>query len=72
MYNIYMKFTERFNEILNTSGKTQTQVALAMNVSKQTINDYKRGKTVPSIEILYALCKFFDVTADYLLGLSDY
>ena len=67
-----MKFTERFNEILKQSGKTQVEIANALNITKQCINDYKTGKSVPSIETLYSLCKFLDVSADYLLGLTDY
>ena len=66
-----MKFVERFNEILKISGKKQTEVAAAVNVSKQFISDYKKGKSVPSVETLYLLCRFLDVSSDYLLGLSD-
>ena len=67
-----MKFTERFNEILKQSGKTQVEIANVLNITKQCVNDYKTGKSVPSIETLYSLCKFLDVSADYLLGLTDY
>ena len=67
-----MEFTKRFNEILKQSGRTQVEIAKALNVTKQCVNDYKTGKSVPSIETLYLLCKFLDVFADFLLGLSDY
>lgn len=66
-----MKFQERFVEIVKISGKRQTEIADAINVSKQCVSDYKTGKSVPSIETLYLLCEFLDVSADYLLGLSD-
>ena len=66
-----MKFCERFNEILSTTDKTQTEIANAIGVAKQCITDYKKGKTVPSIETLYLLCQYLEVSADYLLGLSD-
>ena len=67
-----MKFTIRFNEVLKTCGKTQTEIAKAVNISKQCVNDYKTGKTMPSIQTLYSLCLFLDVSSDYLLGISDY
>ena len=67
-----MNFTERFIEILKQSGKTQVEIANALNITKQCVNDCKTGKSVPSIETLYILCKFLDVSADYLLGLTDY
>lgn len=66
-----MKFRERFIELLKISGVKQTEIAAAVNVSKQCISDYKSGKSVPSVETLYLLCKFLDVSSDYLLGLSD-
>ena len=67
-----MEFTKRFNEVLKTCGKTQTQIAKELNVTKQCVNDYKSGKTVPSIQTLCLLCKILDVSADYLLGITDY
>lgn len=66
-----MKFTERFNEVLKYCGKTQTDIANAIHVRKQCVSDYKFGKSVPSIETLYLICDFLDVSADYLLGLDD-
>ncbi|MBR5439929.1 MAG: helix-turn-helix transcriptional regulator [Clostridia bacterium] len=67
-----MEFTKRFNEVLKTCNKSQTQIAKELNVSKQCVNDYKTGKTVPSLQTLYALCKILDVSADYLLGITEY
>ncbi|MBQ8295867.1 MAG: helix-turn-helix transcriptional regulator [Clostridia bacterium] len=66
-----MKFTKRFNELLQNCGKSQVEIAKAIHVSKQCVNDYKTGKSVPSIETLFLLCRVLDVSADYLLGLSD-
>ncbi len=74
-YNSYMekitKFTERFNECLNYSAVKQTDLAQAANVSKQCVSDYKSGKSVPSIDTLFLICKYLDVSSDYLLGLED-
>lgn len=65
------KFTQRFNEILKYSDVKQTTLAKAANVSKQCISDYKAGKSVPSLDTLYLICKYLDISADYLLGLED-
>ena len=65
------KFQERFNECLRYSDIKQVELARAANISKQCISDYKSGKSVPSIETLFLICKFLDVSADYLLGLED-
>lgn len=66
-----MKFQERFNEIVKISGKKQTEIAQAVGVSKQCVSDYKSGKSAPSVETLFLLCRYLDVSADYLLGLSN-
>lgn len=64
------KFKERFNEVLKYSYVTQTELAKAANVSKQCVSDYKAGKSVPSIDTLFLICRFLDVSSDYLLGLD--
>lgn len=49
----------------------QSEVATAVLINVKTLCDYERNKTEPSIETLKAFAKFFDVSLDYLLGLSD-
>ena len=66
-----MLFTQRFNEILKSSKVKQSEIAMYCGVTKQSISDFKRGKSVPSIETLYRICKILDCSSDYLLGLSD-
>lgn len=70
-----MKFKDRFNEILKNEkrmgGKTQVDIANAIHVKKQCVSDYKSGKSVPSVETLYLLCKYLDVSADWILGLDE-
>ena len=65
-----MKFTERFCEILASSEKKQSELAQYCYVSKQSICEFKKGRAYPSIETLYYICKFFNVSSDYLLGLE--
>ena len=70
---IYMnKFTERFQEVLQGTNITQNEIAKHCHVTRQSISDFKRGRSVPSIETLFLLCQILEVSADYLLGLSDY
>lgn len=67
-----MLFTERFNEILKVSHINQSELAAAVGVSKQAITNLKSGASLPSLDLLCALCRTLNVTSDYLLGLSDY
>lgn len=69
--NTITKFHERFIECLRFSNVKQRDLAVAANVSKQCISDYKAGKSVPSIDTLYLICNFLDVSADYLLGIDE-
>ena len=65
-------FTQRFNELLSESTITQVEIARSCNCSKQNISNFKAGRSFPSIDTLYLICKCFNVSSDYLLGLSDY
>lgn len=66
-----MKFTERFNEVLLQSGKTQKEVADFCHVSRQAITNLKIGSSLPSLDTLFLICKYLDCTSDYILGLTD-
>ncbi len=69
--NKITKFQERFIECLQYGKVKQTTLASAAGVSKQCISDYKSGKSMPSVDTLFLICRFLDVSADYLLGLED-
>lgn len=47
------------------------EVAEALNVTVRSINRYEDGTREPSVEMIIKFCKLYDVSADYLLGLSD-
>ena len=49
----------------------QKQLADKLDLVKGTISAYEQGKKYPSIEVLIKLCNVFQISADYLLGLSD-
>lgn len=64
-------FCERFNEILKTCGLTQREIAKRCHIYKTNISQYKNGETQPTLQVLMNLCEVLDVSADYLLGLTD-
>jgi len=47
------------------------KLANALSVSVSNISFYESGKSVPSAEIVFKLSQYFNVSADYLLGLSE-
>ena len=60
----------RLKEIKRWEGITQAEMARALNLKPQTISNYFCGRE-PSCGVLAAICRCFQVSADYLLGLSD-
>lgn len=53
-------------------GVTQKQVAQAIGITKSAYANYEQGNREPSNQILKSLCQYFNVSADYLLGLKDF
>lgn len=50
---------------------TQTQLAQMLSTSQDTVSIWELDKALPDVESLIKLCKIFDVSADYILGLSE-
>lgn len=57
---------------MNDDGYTQTSLANAINTPRAKISLYKTGKSVPDFKYLIAFVEFFNCSADYLIGLTDY
>ena len=66
-----MEFQNRLKELRKEEELTQKQLAKYLNVSYRTVSSWEAGTRQPDYEILISLCKYFDVSADYLLGLTD-
>ena len=70
--NIDMEtFVKRLKELRKENGLTLVQLAKATGISKSSISEWENGQSVPNAIAIITLTKFFDVTSDYLLGLSD-
>lgn len=63
---------EKLKERREQLKMTQKQVADALGVAQPVYQRFEKGVYECSYEQLYALCKIFDISADYLLGISDY
>ena len=50
---------------------SQVELASALGVSKQCISNWENDYIQPSVEMLIKIAKYFNVTTDYLLGLTD-
>lgn len=64
-------FSNRIKELRINKSLSQEQLADRLGVTKQAISQMERGVRKPSMAMLEALCDFFNVSADYLLGKED-
>lgn len=63
---------EIINELREDKGLTQRELAKIFHISGSSISAYELGTRLPNIEVLLAYANFFDVSTDYILGLSPY
>lgn len=61
---------KRIYELRMSFGWTQVQLAQKLSVTKQTVSNWENDNIQPSIEMLIKLSRIFNVTTDYLLGLT--
>lgn len=64
-------FLSRLRELLSESGKMQKDICADLSISKQKLSKWKTGYCEPNFDDLLMLAQYFDVSTDYLLGLSD-
>ena len=62
---------ERLKEIRKDAKDRQSDLAEKLNVSVQTIKSWEGEKSSPGHDFLVQICRLYNVSADYLLGLSD-
>lgn len=51
---------------------TLKEVSSKLSIPLQTYAAYEHGTREPSFAMLKQLCEFYEVSADYLLGLTEY
>ena len=62
---------ERLLLLKSKTGALQQQIANAIVVSLRTYQRFEHGEREPTASTIIALAKFYGVSADYLLGLTD-
>lgn len=67
-----LSFGEKIRNLREDADLNQTQLGEAVHMTQRKISYIECGKYEPSLEDIVALCRFFQVSADFLLGLPDY
>ncbi len=66
-----MNFNNRLRNEREDRDLTQAQLGEALGMPQRKISRLERGDTEPTTQEIIAICKFFNKSADYFLGLSD-
>ena len=66
-----MNYRERIRSIREDADLTQAQLGKLLHKSQQGYNHIEAGRAELKIEDLITLCRFYGVTADYLIGLTE-
>ena len=66
-----MGYRERLRNVREDRDLTQAQVGAVLNKSQQGYNHIETGRAELKIEDLVKLCQFYNLSADYMVGLID-
>lgn len=64
-------FNERLKELREESNLTQTELAKQLLVDQRSLSFYELGKFEPNIDTIKRIALIFNVSTDYLLGLTN-
>ena len=62
----------RIRELREDRDLRQIDVANSTGIDQKTLSNYETGKTNPDSFAIIKLAEYFNVSTDYLLGISDY
>lgn len=65
------KFSYRLTVLLDEHNMSQTQLAKKVGTTNVTICRYINGERIPRIDVVSKIASVFNVSLDYLLGLSE-
>jgi len=66
-----MRFCLRLKQLRLKNKLTQGELADILGIKPTAISNYESERNEPSFDKLISLSKYFDVSCDYLLGVSD-
>ena len=64
-------FVSRLNELKASSGSTNKEIADYVGISVRALQFYLNGSKEPTLSKLISLADYFNVSLDYLTGMSD-
>ena len=66
-----IKVIERLTSLMNEERISQAELARSVGISQSAVCNWLNGKKEPSIDSLWRLADFFDVSVDYIIGRKE-
>lgn len=64
-------YIQIIRELREDHDKTQTEIAAYLGTTQQVYSRYEKGENEMPVRHIIALCRYYNVSADYILGLAD-
>ena len=64
-------YIDRIRELREDHDLTQAKVSKVLGTTQQVYSRYENGTNEIPVRHIITLCRFYGVSADYMLGLSD-
>ena len=71
MFTASQEFGFRVMELRKKKKITQQELADELGITRQSLGLYERGERAANVDLLRKAARFFEVTTDYLVGLSN-
>lgn len=66
------KLAKRLKELRTERGLTLKQISSALSIPLETYANYEHGIRQMPLDLIIKICNYYEVTADYLIGRTDY
>ena len=63
------EYAQRIRDLRTDHDKSQAEIAAVLGTTKNQVGKYERGEQEMPIKHLITLCNYYNVSADYILGL---
>lgn len=64
-------YVEIIRDLREDCDKTQKELADYLGTTQQVYSRYEKGENEIPVRHIISLCKYYNVSADYILGLSE-
>ena len=66
-----MQYYPRLRDLREDNDLTQDELVSILKMHKTTYTNYEQGKREPPFELIIKLAKLYDVSIDYIAGLTN-